>query len=330
MERLTVLEYVRDPEGVWNLPPQLLADLRAGFPEATFHSPRDRSEVERVLPETDVVFGWAVRASNFALGARLKWIHVSAAGVAALLFPELIESEVMVTNGRGTHALAMAEHTLGVMLAFTRRLHLARDAQAAREGVQNRLWTEAPSFGQLSGTTLGLVGLGSVGTAIAVRARALGVRVLAVRKHPALDPEPADAQWGIGQLDALVAASDWLVLAAPLTPETRGFMDAERLARMKPGAVLINLGRGSLVDEPALIEALREGRIAGAALDVFETEPLPHSSPLWSMPNVIATPHISGLGPRYWERSADLFARNLQAFRVGRPLENVVDKRAGY
>jgi phosphoglycerate dehydrogenase-like enzyme len=163
-----------------------------------------------------------------------------------------------------------------------------------------------------------------------VRARALGQTVIVVRRHPAQDPAPAHEQWGIDRLPELLARADWVVLAAPLTAETRGLVGRAELARMKPGAVLINLGRGALVDEAALTDALEHGRLAGAGLDVFEHEPLDPSSRLWGLPQVIATPHISGLGPRYWERSVELFARNLRAFLAGGPLVNVVDKRAGY
>jgi phosphoglycerate dehydrogenase-like enzyme len=224
----------------------------------------------------------------------------------------------------------MAEHTLGVILMFERKLHLSRDAQRERRWVQEPLFREAPPLGELGGKILGLVGLGAIGSALAVRARALGIEVIAVRRHPKPDPAPADAQWGTDRLSELLERADWLVLAAPLTTETRGFIGASELGRMKPSAVLINLGRGALVDEAALIEALAQGRIAGAGLDVFEQEPLPETSPLWSMPNVILTPHVSGFGPRYWERAIDLFRRNLGAYLAGRPLENVVDKRAGY
>jgi phosphoglycerate dehydrogenase-like enzyme len=174
------------------------------------------------------------------------------------------------------------------------------------------------------------VGLGSTGEAIAVRARALGLRVIAVRRHPRPGPGPADEQWGPERLGELLALADFVVLAPPLTPETHGLIGREALERMKSGATLVNLGRGGLVDEEALIEFLRAGRIAGAALDVFQDEPLPASSPLWSMPQVILTPHVSGLGPRYWERAVDLFARNLRAWESGQPLVNVVDKLAGY
>jgi len=330
VESLTVLEFIRDPEAVWNLPRRLVEGLEREFPSVRFLAPLDRAEADRLLPAADVVFGWAVRAENFALAKRLRWIQVGAAGVGPLLFPALVESPVILTNGRGLHAASMAEHTLGVMLAFVRKLHLARDAQRDRRWLQRELWSEPPAFGQLAGATLGLVGFGAVGTAIGVRARALGLTVVAVRRRPAPDPAPAHEQWGIERLPELLARADWLVIAAPHTPETRGLIGRAELARMKSGAVLVNLGRDALVDQAALIEALEHGRLAGAALDVFEHEPLDPESRLWSLPQVIVTPHISGLGPRYWERSVELFAGNLRAFLAGQPLVNVVDKRAGY
>src|SRR6266850_2366342 len=330
VEALTVLEFIRDPEAAWNLPRRLVEGLEREFPSVRFLAPTDRPEADRMLPGADVVLGWAVRPENFESARRLRWIQVTAAGVGPLLFPALVESPVILTNGRGLHATAMAEHTLGVLFAFVRKLHRARDAQRDRRWLQRELWSEPPDFGQLAGSTLGLVGLGAVGTAIATRARALGLTVLAVRRHPTPDPAPAHEQWGRERLAEMLARADWVVLAAPHTEETRGLIGRAELARMKPGSVLVNLGRGALVDEAALIEALEQGRLAGAALDVFEHEPLDPSSRLWSLPQVIATPHISGLGPRYWERSVELFAGNLRAFLAGTPLKNVVDKRAGY
>ena len=325
-----VLEYIRDPSGVWSLPAEQLERLRREFPEVKFESPASREEVAAHLSGADVVFGWAVRPDNFHLARRLRWIHVSAAGVGAALFPTLIASDVVFTNGRGLHATAMAEHTLGVMLSFARKLHLARDAQHERRWIQDQLLEHGPPFGELSGSTLGLVGFGRVGTAIATRARSLGMEVIAVRRHPVSPPDPAHHQWGSDRLGELLGRADWVVLAAALTTETQNLIGAAQLARMKPGAVLVNLGRGALVDEAALIAALERGSLAGAALDVVEKEPLPAASPLWGMRNVILTPPVSGLGPRYWERAVDQFARNLRAFLRGEPLENVVNKRMGY
>jgi len=327
---LQVLEFIRQHDGVWNLPPHYLDPLRQEFPSVRFSSPRDQAEADRLIPETEVVFGWAVNSKNFAAARALRWVQISAAGVGSLLFPEMVESPVIVTNGRGLHAAAMAEHTIAVLLSFTRKLHLARDAQREGRWDQDRLWIEPPPFGELAGSTLGLVGFGSTGRAIGERARAMGLRVIAIRRHPASDPAPAEAQWGPDRLPDLLAEADWLVLAVPLTQETRRLIGARELARMKPGSVLVNLGRGPLVDEQALIEALTAGRIAGAALDVFEREPLAPESPLWSMSNVILTPHVSGFGPRYWERAVALFRDNLRRYLADEPLINVVDKRAGY
>lgn len=325
-----MIVFIRDRDGVWSLPAEHVEALARRFPQVRFDSPPDREAADRLLPEADVVYGWAVRERNFALARRLRWIHVSAAGVGSVLFPALVESPVVLTNGRGLHSDAMAEHAIGVLLSFARKLHLARDAQRERRWVQRELWTGPPPFGALEGSTLGLVGLGAIGRAVARRARALGMTVLAVRRHPDGDPAPAHEHWGLERLDELLGRSDALVLAAPLTAESAGMLDRARLARLRPHAVLVNLGRGALVDEDALIAALRSGAIAGAALDVFRDEPLPASSPLWDMPQVLVTPHVSGFGPRYWERAVDQFAANLDAFARGAPLANVVDKRAGY
>lgn len=330
MDPVCVLEFVRHRDGVWNLPAEPLAALARRVPRANILSPATRAEADERLAEADVVLGFAVRPANFSRADRLRWIHSSAAGVGDMLFPELIASDVVVTNSSGLHADSMAEHTLAVLLAFSRQLDLARDAQRERSWRQDALWTGARGFEDLAGTTLGLVGFGRVGEAIARRARALGLTVLAVRRRPADDPSPAHAQWGPERLHELLARSDWVVLAAPHTAETRGLIGAPELARMRRGARLVNLGRGALVDEPALLAALRAGTIAGAALDVFADEPLAPDSPWWDAPNTIVTPHVSGLAPRYWDRMLEQFECNLVRFIAGEPLENVVDKRAGY
>jgi phosphoglycerate dehydrogenase-like enzyme len=326
-----VLEFLRDEQGVWTLPAGLVDGLRRRFPRVRIESPVDRAAAERLLPEADVVYGVLVDEESFPLAHRLRWIHVSAAGGGSLLFPALIESDVILTNGRGLHAVSMAEHALGMMLAIARKLDRARDLQRERRWEQIEQWTGPPPFRQLEGSTLGLVGLGTVGSALATRAVALGMRVIAVRPHPAAGAGPAGVeQWPLERLPGLLGCSDWVVLAAPHTGATRGLMDAGRLALMRPDAVLVNLGRGALVDEEALVAALRAGRLGGAALDVARHEPLAPESPLWTLPNVLLTPHVSGLGPRYWERAVEQFAANLERWLDGRPLFNVVDKRAGY
>ena len=330
MSRMTVLEFVRNEDGVWNLPRPLVEKIAERFPDVRFESPQRQADADLLIPEADVVLGWAVRPHNFASASRLGWIHLTAAGVGSALFPELVASEVVVTNSRGLHATSIAEHVLGMMLAFARKLHLARDAQHDARWIDRALWAEPPDFRQLEGESLGLVGLGQIGRALARRAKAMGMVVQAVTRTPRIDPAPADAVWPVERLGDLAAASDWLVVAAPSTPATRGLVSRAVLERMPPHAVLLNVGRGALVDEPALIERLERGAIAGAGLDVFAEEPLPVESPLWRMPQVIVTPHVSGYGPRYWERALELFAANLRARLAGRPLANVVDKREGY
>ncbi len=330
MPDLRVLEWVHDPAGVWSLPAEHVAALAARFPQVRFDDPDTREECEALLPEADVVLGFALRPHNFAKAKRVRWVHSTAAGVGGILFPELVESPIVVTNARGAHARAMAEHVLGVMLAFTRRLHVARDRQHERRWAQADLVRGEPAFGELHGATLGLVGFGRIGRAIGEAARGFGMRVLAVRRRPERDPAPAHEQWGTERLGELLGASDWLVIAAPHTSETDRLIGAAELARMSPGARLVNIARGAIVDEPALIEALRSGRLAGAALDVAAEEPLPPESPLWTMPEVIVTPHVSGVGPGLWERVCEQFGDNLARFLAGEPLENVVDKRSGY
>jgi phosphoglycerate dehydrogenase-like enzyme len=330
MEPVRVLEWVRHPQEMWTLPRELAASLADAVPGVRVCSPATREEAEALLPGADVVLGFAVRPHNLARARRLRWIHCTAASVTHVLFPELVESDVIVTNARGLHADAMAEHTIAVLLAFTRKLHRARDAQRESTWAQDALWREPPAIGSLAGSTLGLVGMGKVGSAIATRARAMGMRVLAVRRHPAEPPEPAHEQWPAERLDDLLAAADWLVIAAPHTPATTRLIAGRELARMRPGARLVNLGRGAIVDEAALVDALRSGRLAGAALDVFEEEPLPAASPLWALSEVLVTPHTSGLGPRYWERVVAQFTDNLRRYVAGEPLVNLVDKRAGY
>lgn len=330
MSALRVLEWVRDPAGIWNMPEATVAELAREFPDVRFDDPATREERDARLPLADVVLGYALSPRNFASARRVRWVHSTAAGVGHVLFPELIESPVIVTNLRGLHAHSMAEQVLGMMLAFTRRLHVSRDLQTARRWAQAELWRASPGFEELAGATLGLVGFGRIGGAIATAARPFGMRVLAVRRHPRPDPAPADEQWGTERLGDLLERSDWVVLAAPHTGETDRLIGRAELARMKPTARLVNVARGALVDEEALIEALREGRLAGAALDVAQTEPLPPESPLWTMPEVILTPHTSGAGPRFWERVREQFAGNLRRFLAGQPLENVVDKRGGY
>lgn len=283
---------------------------------------------EEALPlafQTNVLICWGYASTDrFCRAApHLRLIHSMGSGVERLLTPALIESAVPVANARGSHALPIAEHALAMMLAFSRNLHVSIRSQMTRH------WAKRAAVGgEISGKTLGILGMGAIGRATAVRARALGMRVLTLRR-PGREM-PVEADEAVDSVTALCAASDFLLLALPLTPQTRELIGERELAAMRPHTVLVNVSRGTTVDEPALIRALEEGRLGGACLDVTAVEPLPEESPLWAMPNVIITPHVAGSSPHFMERSMALIAGNLRRLAAGEPVGNLVDKRAGY
>ncbi|MDA0567701.1 D-2-hydroxyacid dehydrogenase [Streptomonospora sp. S1-112] len=287
-----------------------------------------------VLPGATALFVWdlfseALRAA-WPKADSLRWVHAATAGVDNLMFPDLVAADVVLTNSRGVFDQPMAEYVLGLVISFAKDLHGTRDLQ--RERVWRHRETE-----RVGGRRALVVGTGPIGRAIARQLRAAGMEVEgAGRTARTGDPdfgtvvEAALApSSGTGLAGALPRA-DYVVLAAPLTDATRGLVDARFLAAMRPTARLINVARGPMVDEDALVRALREGAIAGAALDVAQTEPLPESSPLWDLPGVIVSPHMSGDVVGWRDELAALFADNLDRFLDGRDLRNVVDKRRGY
>jgi D-2-hydroxyacid dehydrogenase (NADP+) len=236
----------------------------------------------------------------------------------------------VITNARGIRARAMAEHVLGVTIALARQLPAVLRYQAAHHWGQDVLESSG-RIRTLNGLRMGIVGLGSIGLEVARLAASFGLRISAIRRRvdqPA--PEGVDEVLPPGRLQDVLARSDVVVLAAPLTGSTRCLIGRGEVAAMKPGAWLINIGRGRLVDDAALVEALQNGHLGGAALDVFTHEPLDPASPYWNLPNVIVTPHISGALEDYWVPLVDLFSENLRRFETGQPLLNVVDKEAGY
>ena len=306
----------------WTLDTRHVEALAARFPDVRFVEARSHDALDEAIVDADVAFSSMIRERSFARAGKLRWIHSSAAGVGATLFPALIESDVIVTNSRGVQAPTIAEHVAAMVLAWRRRLHITMRRQQARTWAQEEL---VPAFGPPLGETRALVvGMGSIGTLTAELLRGLGMQVEGIGRRA------AEGKHGVESLPGLLPSADIVVITAPHTPETDHLFDRAMLARMKTGSLLVNVGRGRIIDEAALIEALREGRPGGAALDVFEREPLDPASPLWDMESVILTPHIAGFGPRYWEGIVELFARNLERWRRGEPLENLVDKRRGY
>jgi phosphoglycerate dehydrogenase-like enzyme len=256
---------------------------------------------------------------------QLQWVHSLAAGLESTLFPELIESPVILTNGRGVFARSLGEFALAGMLHFAKKLSRMKAQQASAQ------W-EQFDIEELHGHTLGIVGYGAIGRVTAERARAFGMRVLALRRHPekCADDPLIDRAYAPEQLIALVGESDYILAAAPLTPETRGLIGEAAFAAMKPNAVLINLGRGPVVVEEQLVRALSEHRIRGAVLDVFDEEPLPAGHPLWSLDNVLLSAHTADHTDTWQQDAVELFLENYRRFAAGEPLLNVTDKRLGY
>jgi phosphoglycerate dehydrogenase-like enzyme len=314
---------------LWQEPGWFAPRLRRQFPDIEVVSRTNYEGAEKDLAEADVLMTWSLRPEQFRLGKKLRWVHSPAAAVHLLMSPELVASDVVVTNARDVHGPVVAEHALALMLALAKRLPSAMRYQQRHTWAQTELWSEKPSPREIAGATLAVVGLGSIGREVARRASALGLRVLAVREHREKGAESAEV-FGPDDLDRVLAQADFVVLAAPLTPQTEGLINAARLAAMKRDAYLINVSRGPLVDEAALVEALRSGRIAGAALDVFEPEPLPADSPLWDVENLLITPHTAAVTERLWERHYDLLAENLRRYLAGEPLLGLVDKHRGY
>jgi phosphoglycerate dehydrogenase-like enzyme len=259
-----------------------------------------------------------------ALMPNLKWLHTPSAGVDQMLIPELVARQLVITNATGSQAPPIAEFVMLAMLSHAKRLPEILHAQ------RERVWLDdSVRLSELGGKTLLIVGLGAIGQELARRAAAFDMRVLASRRSP--QPAPHVAQVvGEGEWRGLLPEADYVVICAPLTERTRAMFDAAALAAMRPQAYLINIARGEIIDDAALISALREERIAGALLDAFAVEPLPTDSPYWGLPNCTVTPHISWSSPEVRERNAAILLDNLRRYRAGEPLVNVVDQEAGY
>ncbi|MBI4877251.1 MAG: D-2-hydroxyacid dehydrogenase [Acidobacteria bacterium] len=290
---------------------------------------REAEFFESGIGEADVVFAGLNTAGLvrqlWPRAGRLRWIHSLAAGVEGFLFPELVESPIPLTNARGVFRRSLAEFALAAAL------HFAKDLRRMTRSQQAGVW-DSFDVEELHGKTMGIAGYGEIGRAVAELARAFGMRVLALRRRPELcgaDPL-VDAAFRPDQRVEMIAQCDYLAVSSALTPQTRGLVGAAEIAAMKPGAVLINVGRGPVVDEAALVEALRAGRIRGAALDVFNTEPLPAGHPFYSLENVLLSAHCADHTPGWLEMAMQCFIGNFHRFTRGEALDNVVDKRQGY
>ena len=359
----TVVVNLADRRPVWTLPGWVPEEIRAALPRGwrleMSEEPADGSgdgdaSASRSLLELardcEIYLGYGLPAELVRAAPALSWAHSGAAGVRGSLTPELKASEIVFTNSAGIHARPMAETALAMLLHFFRGLDFAVRNQAMRRwSALPYLRAESP-VRELGSATVGIVGYGGIGRALVCLLTAFGSSVLAVRRSvrgrravgadTSSGADESDdgatrnvAVFGPEALPELLAASDAVVVAVPDTAETRGLIDGAALAAMKPGAVLVNVSRGGVVDERALVDALRSGRLRGAGLDVFEHEPLSRANPLWDLDNVILTPHVSAVTRGFWRRETDLILHNLRRYLAGAPLgewRNVVDPKRGY
>jgi D-2-hydroxyacid dehydrogenase (NADP+) len=315
---------------LWNAPPELASRLRQRWPEMNVVHLPHYDALGSEIGDADIYVGFSIRPEQFALARKLKWIHSTAAAVGQLMYPAVRQSGIAVTNARGVHSVPMAEHILGTLVALARRLPDCLRYQQQRRWAQQELWDAPVRPRELNGSVLLFIGFGSIGRATAKLARPLGVRVWAITRSGHADPQLADRIFPASELHAVLAQADFIVLAAPETSATRKLIGAREFAVMKKTAYFMNVARGALVDEAALLAALEEQRIAGAAIDVASEEPLPPENALWKLPNLLITPHISAITGRLWERQADLLMENLDHWFRGRELLNRVDLAREY
>jgi len=294
--------------------------------------PRPSDEVLEAVRGAEVYFGFGIPRILLVAAPNLRWVHSAAAGVGTALYPEMLASDVAFTNSAGVHAIPMAEYVVAGVLHFLRGLDFAVDQQRRTE------WNKTPFvrldsvLREMDTVRALVVGTGGIGQAVGERLAALGARCTGVRRRPELGPPPGfERVVSLEALDAELPHHDVVVLDAQLTSNTAGLLDGKRLDLLPRSAIVVNVARGALLDEEALVVRLRDGRLRGAVLDVFREEPLATFSPLWQLRQVLLTPHVSPVSPgRFWPRQLDLFLDNWRRYVSGMPLNNLVDKEAGY
>jgi len=307
---------------------EFMEELRDTWPDITFQTAATPDEQLKEIEDADVFVGHPSR-EVFLAAKQLRWIHAPATGINWIMnLPELVESDVVLSNSLGPHATSMADHVLGMMITFAHHMRELWDDQRKHVWGAQKFFHGA--YEELAGRTCGILALGDIGKAVARRAYGADMDVYAVDIRP-MDPIPEVKEvWGLDRLDDLLRISDWFIVTAPLTHKSKGMIGERELALMKPTARLIVISRGGIVEEKALIDALRNDTIAGAGIDAFETEPLPADSPFWDMDNVLLSPHASGITPEMWEGRREILKENLRRYLAGEPLLYVCDKEAGF
>jgi phosphoglycerate dehydrogenase-like enzyme len=314
----------------WRPQPVVAETIRRRWPEMNVVHLPDYDRLPEELPDTDIFVGYSLRAKQLKDAKELKWIHSTAAGVAQLMYRELRHAGILVTNPSGVFSVPMAEHTMGLILALARNFPDSVRQQDKAVWSQQELWDNPQHLAEVNGQVLLIVGYGSIGRELAKRAKAFGMRVWGVTRSGQGDGAHVERILPAAELHEALPEADYVVISAPETAETKHLIGAAELAKVKRGARLINVGRGSLLDEAALICALKTGALGGAAIDVAETEPLPSESPLWKAPDLFITPHTSALSDRLWVRQAALLVELLERWFDGREMFNCVDLSRGY
>ncbi|HEX6163135.1 MAG TPA: D-2-hydroxyacid dehydrogenase [Vicinamibacterales bacterium] len=327
---MKVLVSIQQPVTQWQIPADGVDSLRQRFPHVRFVHATTPDQRAEGLADCDVAYTWILKAHEAAAAPNLKWVHTSAVAVETLCLPELFKRKIAVSNTRGVQAVPIAEHVMAVTLALAKQIPFVIENQQQARWAQNEFIDERLPW-LLKGRTLGLVGVGTIGSEIAKRAEAFGMRVIALRRRPAYGTiGHVERVYGKEELDLFLGQCHVLVICAPLTPETHSMIGATQFAQLPKGAVVINVGRAKIIETEALIAALTSGHLAGASLDVFPQEPLPSDHPLWKTPNVILTPHTSGFRKGHWDEVVELFGDNLDRFLKGEPLKFKIEPELGY
>ncbi|MFC1532537.1 D-2-hydroxyacid dehydrogenase [Thermodesulfobacteriota bacterium] len=311
-----------------NITGDAISRIQKAAPDARIEIIRNQKEwgerKAELGPKINVLFGFRP-ARWFDDMPNLRWAQQGGAGANWLIdAPNVVNSDMILTNASGLHAIPISEHILALIFALSRAIQIHTRSQIRGK------WERRGRVQEIDGAIMGLIGVGAIGEKTAEKAKGLNMRVLGLRRHPDRTSPFVDQMFGPDNLHELLSLSDWIVITAALTSETRGMIGEPEFKVMKPTSFIINIARGPIIQEKAMIMALMEKRITGAGLDVFETEPLPENSPLWGMKNVVITPHSAGFTPRYMERLLDIFTENLVRYQEGEPLINVVDKQLGY
>lgn len=320
--KILIVDRVRP--GVRALTEAHLAEIKNTAPGAEVVATAEQQEVAMHLQDADVVVGYPATIPSVESGANLKWIHSFSAGMDRVLTPEVRASPLLLSNSSGIHATPIAEHIIGFLLLSTRKFPETFRAQTAR------IWEKRDDLTELRDKTILIAGVGDIGAEAARLAKCFGAHIIGVVRRRREMPECVDELITEEEMDAALARADFVVITLPYTQATHHRFSRTQFEAMKATAAIINIGRGAIIDEQALIEALNEKKIAGALLDVTEEEPLSSESPLWGMENVIITPHHSGFSEKYMDRAIERFCLNLKAFLEQKPLPNLVDKEAGY